>query len=107
MDNRVFTPSQIYKNPTGYPPDLTVYWDSLSRRSAGTVGHGAIHTAVNDTGPDDANHDPDGIFVMRGGKNKPRGRIDGLRITDVFATALDALGIDPPAGTTGKSVLRF
>ncbi len=107
MDNRVFTPSEIYNSPTGYPPDLTVYWDSLSRRSVGTVGHGAIHTAVNDTGPDDANHDPEGIFVMRGGKNKPRGRIEGLRIADVFATALDALGIVPPEGTAGKSVLRF
>jgi predicted AlkP superfamily phosphohydrolase/phosphomutase len=107
MDNRVFTPSEIYDRPTGYPPDLTVYWDSLSSRSAGTVGHGAVHTNVNDTGPDDANHDPEGIFVIRGGKNGPRGCIDGLRITDVFATALDALGIDPPAGTVGRSVLRF
>jgi len=102
MDNRVFTPAELYGEAAGSPPDLTVYWDDLSLRSAGTVGHGTVFIPTNDTGPDDANHDPMGILVMAGGR--ARGEIHGARIADVHATVMDALGLSPPAAARGRSL---
>ena len=92
METRVLDRDEIYgPDPEGYPPDLTVYWDGLSMRSAGTVGHGRVFIETNDTGPDDANHDPDGIFVMTG--TDRRGEIEGLQIADVHGMAMEILGL--------------
>jgi predicted AlkP superfamily phosphohydrolase/phosphomutase len=104
MDTQVIVPAQTYRRVRGAPPDLMVYWDGLSRRSIGSVGHGAVHVDVNDTGPDDANHDPDGIFaVLAPGLSRSEGPARA-EIADVFATACAALGIEPPAGTGGRSM---
>jgi predicted AlkP superfamily phosphohydrolase/phosphomutase len=40
-----------------------VYFGDLSWRSIGSVGWDRIHFHENDTGPDDANHAPHGIFI--------------------------------------------
>ncbi len=104
MNNSVHTPEALYGDPAGAPPDLTVYWNALSMRSVGTVGHRSIFSATNDTGPDDANHDPIGIFAMTG--SGARGQVEGLEIADVYATAMDALGLDPLPGTEGRSLLK-
>ena len=61
--NRVLEPQEIYQVCRNVPPDLMVYFDGLSRRSIGTVGHGEILRPANSTGLDDANHDPEGIFI--------------------------------------------
>jgi predicted AlkP superfamily phosphohydrolase/phosphomutase len=107
LATRAATPAQLYGpgRAAGLPPDLTIYWDALRLRSAGTVGHGALFLAGSDGGPDDANHDFDGIFVAAGDGLAGRGRIDGLRVEDVFATALAALGLQTPAGVVGRSIL--
>jgi predicted AlkP superfamily phosphohydrolase/phosphomutase len=107
LATRAFTPAQLYGAGLvrGFPPDLTIYWDDLARRSAGTIGHGALHLPGNDAGPDDANHDLHGIFAMAGGRVAARGRTEDLRVEDVFATAMAALGVAPPAGGAGRSVL--
>jgi predicted AlkP superfamily phosphohydrolase/phosphomutase len=106
MGNLVHAARDLYPDAIGLPPDLTIYFGGLALRSIGSVGHGGLFTAANDTGPDDANHDPLGILVMAGGGAPRLGRVEGMRIADVFATACDALGLAPPAGTGGRSLLR-
>jgi predicted AlkP superfamily phosphohydrolase/phosphomutase len=54
----------LYPTLNGDYPDLMVYLDDLFWRSAGTVGRRSLYLGENDTGPDDAVHDWDGIFVL-------------------------------------------
>ncbi len=61
--NIVLKPDEIYRESNGIPPDLLAYIDDLNWRAIGTVGHGSIYADENDTGPDDANHDCQGVFV--------------------------------------------
>jgi predicted AlkP superfamily phosphohydrolase/phosphomutase len=80
-------PEELYPNgAAGSPPDLTVYFGDLAWRSVGSVGLRSIHTFDNDTGPDEANHDWDGIFIANATAARALGRAgrqEGLRITDV------------------------
>jgi len=107
LDTLAATPEELYGTARceGFPPDLTIYWDRLGLRSAGTVGHGALFLPGNDSGPDDANHDFEGIFAMAGGGAPHAGRIDGLRVEDVFSTVAALLRIETPAGVVGRSVV--
>ena len=107
LDTRAATPEELYGTSRckGFPPDLTVYWDRLGLRSAGSVGHGALFLEGNDRGPDDANHDFEGIFAIAGCGAPNAGRIDGLRVEDVFSTVAAALGIEAPVGIVGRPVL--
>jgi predicted AlkP superfamily phosphohydrolase/phosphomutase len=59
----VHKPEHFYNKAEGYPPDLMVYFDDLCWRSAGTVGRKRLYLDKNDTGPDDAVHDWNGIFI--------------------------------------------
>lgn len=63
IDTRVYTPKQLYRECHNVAPDLTVYLGNLDYRALGTLGHASIHVAENDTGSDDANHDPNGLFI--------------------------------------------
>jgi len=63
IGTRVLRPEEVYRKVNGIPPDLIVYFGDLRWRSIGTVGWGRIHFHENDTGPDDANHAPHGIFI--------------------------------------------
>ena len=62
LGTKVLFPEEIYREVNGIPPDLIVYFGGLRWRSIGTVG-GGIYWHENDTGPDDANHAPDGVFI--------------------------------------------
>lgn len=109
MGNRVFLPETLYDACNGVPPDLLVYFGDLHWRSVGSIGHGTLWTHTNDTGPDDANHAPLGIFLMAdvaalksttpdssaGGRTGPLPQ--PLSIYDVAPTILRALGVEPPA----------
>ncbi len=81
-------PEELYANPQGITPDLLVYFGDLYWRSIGTVGGDAIHVFENDTGPDDANHAHEGLYILaaprrRGragrGARDPRHRADDSR----------------------------
>lgn len=120
MNNKVFAPEQIYRQRRGVCPDLIVYFGDLHWRSVGSIGHGAVWTHTNDTGPDDANHAQQGIFLMadvadlRHSRDSQQtaflapydqtNRRDGLSIYDVAPTILEALGIPAPQGV-GRSVI--
>jgi predicted AlkP superfamily phosphohydrolase/phosphomutase len=96
LRNRVLWPERIYPECRGDVPDLMVYFDDLSWRSAGTLGWGRVQLAENDTGPDDAVHAADGCFVLRVPGRPGGGRREGLRITDVAPTILDLFGQPVP-----------
>jgi len=99
----VHKPEEVYREVRGVPPDLIVYFGNLSWRSAGKIGLGGIHLRENDTGPDDANHAPEGVFIWDRGDAARR---EVYSIYDVAPTILDFFGIDPPPEMIGKSLLR-
>jgi predicted AlkP superfamily phosphohydrolase/phosphomutase len=113
IGTRVFKPEAIYRSVSGIPPDLIVYFGDLDWRGAGTVGHGRIHLHENDTGPDDANHAQEGIFILR---TQPKRwveaglsagqKVSGLFLYDVAPTMLDLCGCPIPADMIGRSILR-
>lgn len=72
MANRVFRPEEIYREIRGVPPDLMAFFGDLHWRAAATVGTGTLWLQENDTGPDDANHDWDGIFLCSEAIDPPR-----------------------------------
>jgi len=87
----------------GVPPDLIVYFGDLRWRSAGTVGNGTIHLRENDTGPDDANHAQEGVFIWDRPLDPDRAP---LSIYDVAPTVLDFFGLEAPEEMIGRSALK-
>jgi predicted AlkP superfamily phosphohydrolase/phosphomutase len=99
IGTRVVLSEEAYKETRNIAPDLSVFFGDLYWRSSGMVGGGKIHSRENDTGPDGANHNWDGIFLMAEGKDLARNRataaapVQGLRIYDVAPTILEAFNI--------------
>jgi predicted AlkP superfamily phosphohydrolase/phosphomutase len=105
MNTKVYKPEQLYENLHGDYPDLMVFFDDLYYRSAGTVGHGSKYLLENDTGPDDAVHDWDGIFIGYDRTKKIEKELDGLKIYDVAATILKLFGIAIPDDIDGTPII--
>ncbi len=107
LDTKIFSPDEIYKEVNGVAPDLIVYFGNLLWRSVGSVGHGAIHTLENDTGPDDCNHKQQGLVIYYDPLN-PSGKqeVKNAQLMDVAPTLLETFGIRPPKNMQGKH-LRF
>ncbi|MCH7698484.1 MAG: alkaline phosphatase family protein [Chloroflexi bacterium] len=104
LNTRVFKPEEIYREQRNIPPDLLTYFDDLRWRSVGSVGSGAVHTHENDTGPDDANHAEEGMFILRApGLNGDR-KLEGARLIDAGPTILDLLGYDIPSEMQGRPI---
>ncbi len=102
LGNRAYKPEDLYSTVRGVPPDLLVYFGNLSWRSVGTVGFPDVFTFENDTGPDDANHDFQGIFILKDGSER-RGKVyDAVDILDVAPTLLDSMGVPVPKDMQGK-----
>ncbi len=105
IGTQVLKPQEVYQSVNGIAPDLIVYWGDLAWRSVAQVGTGAIHTFENDTGPDDANHDYHGIFVMCDPARPGAGReLDGLHLMDMNPTILDLFGLEPEPDVQGKVI---
>ena len=77
----------------GNPPDLMIYFDDLNWRSAGTIGYDSPYLEENDTGPDDAVHDYNGIFIWYSRELRQK-KLDTVSIYDVFPTILRYYGLD-------------
>jgi predicted AlkP superfamily phosphohydrolase/phosphomutase len=103
MGNRCYKPEQIYAKVNGVAPDLIVIFGDLHWRSVGTIGNPDIYTFENDTGPDDANHAQQGLYILSH-PSLPRGRRDAS-LYDVTPTILRTLGQPPPAGLRGNSLV--
>ena len=105
MGTVVYTPEEVYPEVNGVAPDLIVHFGNLSWRSVGTVGGDeGIHTFENDTGPDDANHAQDGLYVLTGPGIPAFGRRDA-HLLDIAPTLLELMGIEVPTAMRGKSLL--
>lgn len=63
-ETKVYKPEELYPVVNGDPPDLMVYFDDLSWRSAGTLGWNTNYLLENDRGPDDAVHDWFGVLSV-------------------------------------------
>jgi predicted AlkP superfamily phosphohydrolase/phosphomutase len=107
LANRVIKPQDAYPEVRGVAPDLLVYFADLGWRSVGTVNMegGEVFTYENDSGPDGANHDVNGVFVLRGLDGQPTGRTDGLNLIDVGPTLMKLYGLPEPEGVQGRSLL--
>jgi predicted AlkP superfamily phosphohydrolase/phosphomutase len=97
-------PEELFRHVAGVAPDLIVYFGNLDWRSVGAVGMGGIHTFENDTGPDEANHDWHGIFVLStaGAEAPIRGALPEVSIYDVAPTLLRLLDQPLPDGLVGR-----
>jgi predicted AlkP superfamily phosphohydrolase/phosphomutase len=104
IGTRVYLPGEVYRETQGTPPDLIVYLGNLDWRSAGTVGGGEIHIFENDTGPDDANHAQEGVFIWSGRNKAPSGPTDKISIYDIAPSILDHFAIDVPETMIGKVI---
>lgn len=92
IGTRVFRPQELWREQRGIPPDLVVYFGDLAWRSNGSLGHGRHWTYDNDSGPDDANHDRNGLCIISGPGVIPEQR-DDLVIYDVAPTILSQAGL--------------
>lgn len=97
IGTRCLIPQDLYDNTRGFPPDLIVYFGDLSWRSVGSVGWNAIHVFENDTGPDDANHAQDGMFLYSQGRRDLGGQeCHDLHLLQMAPTVLELLDMSVP-----------
>lgn len=102
----VYKPQEIYHKVRNIAPDLIVYWGNLDWRSVGSFGHGGVYTFENDTGPDDANHAMNGMFILYDPRQPDGGReITGKQLMDVAPTLLDLMGVKAPLDMQGGHLL--
>jgi predicted AlkP superfamily phosphohydrolase/phosphomutase len=97
-----YRPSQIYQAANNFPPDFIIYFGDLHYRSIGGVGYGRDTIQDNDTGPDDANHAQQGLFIWVDPAQDQNGRIEGRQLMDVAPTLLKAFGLDIPPAMQGQ-----
>ena len=97
-------PEELYANPQGIAPDLLVYFGGLYWRSIGQVGTGAIHVFENDTGPDDANHAHEGLYILAADGVTP-GPGPEREIRDIAPTLLELLGEAVLPEMEGRSIV--
>ena len=91
IGSRAYRPEDLYKECNGIPPDLIVYFGDLEWRSVGSVGSKSILTFENDIGPDDANHDWHGIFIISG-KNMDNEYLESMDIYKINSLILELMG---------------
>jgi len=104
IGTRVLKPEEVYDEVNGDAPDLMVFFGDLYWRSSSSVGTDSFYLEENDTGPDHANHNWDGIFIgYRPGKDG-QGRMDGLHLLDIAPTILDELDVRPPSDFEGEPI---
>ena len=101
LNNKILFPEEIYPECNGIPPDMMIYPDDLNFRAIGSIGWDSIITDQNDSGPDGANHDYNGIFIYKG-VGIPSKKEDRLSIYDVTPTVLNRMNLKVPAGLSGR-----
>jgi predicted AlkP superfamily phosphohydrolase/phosphomutase len=107
MGSVVFKPDELYREVRNVAPDLMVYFGNLRWRSLGSFGLPDLYTFENDQGPDDANHDQDGVFILWDPRHNYGGQyVDGLQLMDVAPTVLDCMNVSVPPDMQGKTVQR-
>ena len=105
MGNVAHRPEDIYRQVNRVAPDLLVIFGDLHWRSVGTIGNPDVYTFENDTGPDDANHAQEGMYIYTHPSLPTQGRTDGPTLYDVAPTILKMLGESIPADMIGRSLI--
>ncbi len=103
LGNRVLRPKDVYREVRGVAPDLLVYLGDLDWRAIGRVGMPEVFTTENDTGPDDANHDFEGIFIFADRHDRRGIEVKDVQLLDVAPTVLSYLGYDVPGDMHGHN----
>jgi predicted AlkP superfamily phosphohydrolase/phosphomutase len=105
MGSVVFKPDELYRKVHNVAPDLMVYFGNLRWRSIGSFGLPGLYTFENDLGPDDANHDQEGVFILWDPRHNHGGRyVENLQLMDVAPTVLDLMQVQVPSDMQGKIV---
>lgn len=109
LGTKAYRPEDLYREVGGVAPDLLVYFGDLDWRSIGTVGTGQLFVTENDSGPDEANHDWYGIFILStSGADATRaplaGELPDVSIYDVAPTVLSLMGQTVPDGLRGTAL---
>jgi predicted AlkP superfamily phosphohydrolase/phosphomutase len=99
-----FRAEKIYKEVKGIPPDLVVYFGNLDWRAVGSLGLSDIYTFENDTGPDDANHAQQGMYILHDPANQAGGKRLDAQIMDIAPTVLDLMGLPVPRDMNGNVI---
>lgn len=103
IGTRAFRPEELYGKCRGIAPDLVVIFGDLYWRSIGSIGYNVVHVSENDTGPDDANHAQDAMFLLAAPGISPK-QIPPMNILDVAPTLLKLYGLPVPQDMQGKSL---
>jgi len=67
----------------------------------------SIYTFENDTGPDDANHDYNGLFVLadpRISASEQGRKVEDISLYDIAPTILDCLNTKAPSDMLGRNI---
>jgi predicted AlkP superfamily phosphohydrolase/phosphomutase len=104
LNTQVFKPQVIYQQVNNFAPDLIVYFGDLHWRTVGTIGFGQHFTLENDTGPDDANHAKNGMFILYHPHKTGRGCITGQQLMDIAPTILNLMNIPVPGTMQGTII---
>jgi predicted AlkP superfamily phosphohydrolase/phosphomutase len=98
-----YKPEEVYKAVNNIAPDLIVYMGNLKWRSVGSLGLNRIHTFENDTGPDDANHAQEGLYIYHDPRQQGQGLGPKQHLMDVAPTILEIMGVPVPVDMRGRS----
>lgn len=104
IHTQTFKPQDIYRAVNGVAPDLLAYFGDLHWRCIGSLGHESVYTLENDTGPDDANHAPEGMFIFHEPNTAGRGAVMGHQLMDIAPTVLSRLKLPILAGMQGQII---
>ena len=96
-------PEEIYQEVNNIAPDLIVYFGNLKWRSVGSLGLNRIHSFENDTGPDDANHAQEGLYIYYDPQRSGQGRGQTRHLMDIAPTILEKMGVPVPTDMQGRS----
>lgn len=104
-DTQVFKPQAIYRQVNNIAPDLMVYFGDLHWRVVGSVGYEQHYTLENDTGPDDANHAEEGVYILYDPRQAGRGAGETRHLMDIAPTVLNLMNCPIPADMQGASLI--
>ena len=107
LGTEVKVPREIYRQVNGDAPDMMAYFGGVAWRSAGTVGHASLFLQENDTGPDDAVHSFDGVYVVVDPATGPKGPGAPHDLIDIAPTLLTYFGLPIPSNVQGKPISAF
>jgi len=105
LNTTVYNPRAIYQQVNRIAPDLMVYFGDLHWRVVGSLGYGQHYTLENDTGPDDANHAMEGMYILVDPKQSGTGQSYTYQLMDIASTALHMMGLDIPKELQGRVML--